>query len=80
LKEFAILGVQEDSLASSSLQWYYLSQQEPDEVLLVKFFDSAALGEDSQEAGAPFHASPEIGAAEGDSPRESIELRVLAFW
>ena len=75
-----MLGVQGNSPAIDSLQWYYLSKQEPDEVLLIKFFDSAALGEDSQEAGAPWHASPEIGDAEGDSARESIELRVLAFW
>ena len=85
LKEYAMLGVQGESPesnfdSSNSLQWYYLSAQEPDEVLVIKLFDSAALGEDALEAGAPWHASPEIDAVDDDDPRESIELRVLAFW
>ncbi|KAI9838970.1 MAG: hypothetical protein M1819_004178 [Sarea resinae] len=82
LKEFAMLGVRGESPNSSSnaLKWYYLSEQDIDEVLAIKLFDSAALGENSQEAGAPWHASPEIGVVEDDHARESIELRVLAFW
>ena len=82
LKEFAMLGVKGESPVNDSdpPQWYYLSGQEPDEVLFVKLFDSAALGEETADAGAPWHASPEIGSVEGDQPRESIELRVLAFW
>ena len=85
LREYAMLGVQAESPvsnsdSSNSLQWYYISEQEPDEVLFIKLFDSAALGEDAQDAGAPWHGSPEIGTSQGDQPRESIELRVLAFW
>jgi hypothetical protein len=82
LKEFAMLGVQKEFPQSSdtNLKFYYISDQEPDEVLLVKLFDSAALGEETQHAGAPWHASPEIGSVPDDHPRESIELRVLAFW
>lgn len=80
LKEYAMLGVQGESpMSNPDIQWYYLSAQEPDEVLFIKLFDSAALGHDAQHAGAPWHASPEIGAVM-DHPRESIELRVLAFW
>lgn len=60
-------------------QWYYLSAQEPDEVLVVKLFDIAAPGQDAQHADAPWHASPKIGEVE-DHPRESIELGVLPFW
>lgn len=86
LKEFAMLGVRGEEAPAShvdtadSLRWYYLSAQEPEEVLIIKFFDSAALGENATEAGAPFHASPEIGGSGGEQPRESIELRVLAIW
>jgi hypothetical protein len=85
LKEFAMLGVKgaAPSAASdgvTSLKWYYLSEQEPDEVLIIKLVDSAALGKHAQDAGAPWHASPEIGVVEDDHSRESIELRVLAFW
>ncbi|RFU29637.1 hypothetical protein B7463_g6718, partial [Scytalidium lignicola] len=85
LKEGAMLGVRGESPVDSttgnnSLKWYYVSAQQPDEVLFIKFFDSVALGRNAEEAGAPWHASPEIGSAEGDHPRESIELRILAFW
>jgi hypothetical protein len=85
LKEYAMLGVRGESPESGShssnyLQWYYLSEQEPEEVLFIKLFDSAALGDDSEEAGAPWHASPEIRGVAGNHARESIELRILAFW
>jgi hypothetical protein len=85
LKEYAMLGVQQElpqdnSNSSNSLKWYYFSAQEPDDVLVIKLFDSAALGEDTQEADAPWHASPEIGYTGDDYPRKSIDVRVLAFW
>jgi hypothetical protein len=79
-----MMGVQRESPVSDadgsdSPQWYYLSAQEPDEVFIIKFFDSAALGKDARNAGAPWHASPDIGAVGDDHPRESIELQVVAF-
>lgn len=87
LKEFAMLGVKAEQppapvdADAGSLKWYYISKQEPDEVLFIKLFDSAALGELSTHAGAPWHASPEIGDAAGsDQPRESVDIRVLVFW
>lgn len=86
LKEYALLGVQSEYPAETTsserdaLKWYYLSRQEPDDVLFIKLFDSAALGENAEHAGAPYHASPEIGDVEGSQPRESIDIRVLAFW
>ncbi|KHO00462.1 GA4 desaturase [Metarhizium album ARSEF 1941] len=88
LKEFAMLGVtareepaeQSVSPEGARPEWFYLSAQEPDEVLFVQLFDSASLGETSQHAGAPWHASPEIGAAAGPEPRQSIDVRVVVFW
>jgi hypothetical protein len=88
LKEFAMLGIKAKEVStdasihheSTSLNWYYLSAQEPDEVFFIQLFDSASLGTNSQYAGAPWHASPEIGAAAGDDPRESIDIRVFVFW
>ncbi|CRG86466.1 hypothetical protein PISL3812_03472 [Talaromyces islandicus] len=85
LKEYAVLGLQSvgdsgDAAQVSTLKWYYVSAQEPDEVLFIKLFDSAALGEDARHAGAPWHASPDVGDANSSDPRESIELRVVAFW
>ncbi|KAG8406468.1 hypothetical protein J3458_021300 [Metarhizium acridum] len=88
LKEFAMLGVKAKEVppeqsprhANTCSKWYYVSAQETDEVLFVQLFDSASLGVDSQHAGAPWHASPEIGAAAGDEPRESIDVRVVVLW
>ncbi|KAK5997677.1 Gibberellin cluster GA4 desaturase [Cladobotryum mycophilum] len=84
LKEYAMLGVQGEDAATqegnNSLKWYYVSGQERDEVLFIKLFDSASLGADAQHAGAPWHASPEIGNAQGDETRESLDIRVLVFW
>lgn len=89
LKEFAMLGVNKREQGSGATndmnghheqKWYYLAGQEPDEVLFIKQFDSAARGSDAQHAPAPWHGSPEIGNGQGNEPRESIELRVFAFW
>lgn len=85
LKEFAMLGVDRREQApgggdKDDVKWYYVSNQQPDEVLFIKQFDSASLGSKSQHAPAPWHASPEIGSVEGDEPRESIDIRVFAFW
>lgn len=84
LKQFAQLGVKgkEPPLSNVDhpLKFYYVSRQEPDEVTFIRLFDSASLGPDSQHAGAPYHASPEIGNVEGDQARESIEVRVFAVW
>jgi hypothetical protein len=85
LKQYAMLGVKGEERpsipdGSKRLKWYYLPAQEPDEVLFIQLFDSASLGTNAQHAGAPWHASPEIGAVEGDQPRESIDIRVVAFW
>ena len=84
LKEFAMLGVnrkeQEGDSKDDAVKWYYVSNQEPDEVLFIKQFDSASLGPKAQHAPAPWHGSPEIGSVEGGEPRESIEARVFVFW
>ncbi|KAF2437989.1 methyltransferase CmcJ [Karstenula rhodostoma CBS 690.94] len=57
-------------------KWYYLSHQQPDEVTLIKIFDS------KQNCAAKWcpHASfnhADVGI--GHSPRESIEVRALIF-
>lgn len=90
LKQYAMLGVPGEGIDTTAdhngggnidpLKWHYISAQEPDEVLFIKLFDSASLGSSAQHAGAPWHASPEIGDIEGSQLRESIDIRVLAFW
>lgn len=58
--------------------WYYVSEQKPDEVLLIKFADSESEVDPKVAAGCG-HGSPAIVGQQGDT-RESIESRVLAFW
>ncbi|OBT42496.1 hypothetical protein VE00_07941 [Pseudogymnoascus sp. WSF 3629] len=86
LREVALLGVQAEEVGverevdAGELKWYYVSKQTREEVLVLKFFDSAALGRGGEEAQAPWHGSPDIGDVCGEEARESIEVRVLAFW
>ncbi|EPE28426.1 GA4 desaturase [Glarea lozoyensis ATCC 20868] len=65
-----------------SPQWYYLPEQKSDEVIVLKFFDSAALtgGGGSGEAGGAPHASPDLGESSSGPARWSIEVRCIAFW
>ena len=89
LRELATLKVTEQAAstptenAPSNLQWHYISNQNTDEVLIVKSFDSAGLMNQAkvtgEARGAP-HASPDLGEMSKGGARESIEVRLLAFW
>ena len=88
LRDLATLKVAEHaaekcSSSTRQLQWHYISEQDIDEVLIVKAFDSAALKNQAEltgEAQAVPHASPDLGNAAYGDPRESIEVRLIAFW
>lgn len=69
----------EISCDNSPLQWYYISEQELEEVLFVQLFDSASLGEESQYSSAAWHASPELGTGVESNVRERIDVRVMVF-
>ncbi|CAF9929037.1 MAG: hypothetical protein HETSPECPRED_007267 [Heterodermia speciosa] len=56
-------------------RWFYLSEQTPREVLLIKCFDSKV---DGRARRVP-HSAFVDEANEGESPRESIEVRALVF-
>ncbi len=56
--------------------WYYFSEMQTDEVLLIRVHDSA----DDGRARLSFHTSFENPAAQGAPPRESIEVRSLVFF
>jgi hypothetical protein len=61
--------------------WYWMPEQQPDEVLILKFADTAADSEHPEMAGGCLHGSPQIPGTEGEEEaRCSIECRVLAFW
>jgi hypothetical protein len=57
-------------------RWYYFSQMQPDEVLLIRVHDSANDGR----ARLSFHTSFDNPLASGAPPRESIEVRTLVFF
>lgn len=57
-------------------RWYYFSEQQRDEVLLIRVHDSA----DDGRARLSFHTSFENPLAAGAPPRESIEVRTLVFF
>lgn len=57
-------------------RWYYFSDQQRDEALLIRVHDSANDGR----ARLSFHTSFENPLAVGAPPRESIEVRTLVFF
>lgn len=57
-------------------RWYYFSEQQTDEVLLIRVHDSKNDGR----ARLSFHTSFENPLAQGAPPRESIEVRSLVFF
>jgi len=57
-------------------RWYYFSDQQPDEALLIRVHDSA----DDGRARLSFHTSFENPLAPNAPPRESIEVRCLVFF
>jgi hypothetical protein len=58
-------------------RWYYFSEQQPNEVILIRVHDSANDGR----ARLSFHTSFENPLAPADAPpRESIEVRTLVFF
>jgi len=58
-------------------RWHYFSEQQPDEVILIRVHDSA----DDGRAKLSFHTSFENPLAPADAPpRESIEVRTLVFF
>ncbi|EXJ60339.1 hypothetical protein A1O7_04491 [Cladophialophora yegresii CBS 114405] len=84
------LGVSEDSkethdtesyLArwSSGQKWYFISEQEPEEVLVIGLFDSQR-DKETVAAGGTLHSSVDLEGTENEEARESIELRCLAIW
>ena len=60
-------------------RWYWMPEQRSDEVLIIKFADTASEHDPNIAGGCP-HASPVIQGTEREEPRCSIEARVLAFW
>lgn len=60
---------------SPNHKWYYMSQQTPDDVLIIKIYDSKKDGRARRTPHSAFYAPNEYGPA-----RNSIETRCLVFW
>jgi len=60
-------------------KWYWVPEQKPEEVLVIKFCDSKSE-EDERVAGQCLHISPILEGAEGEEVRRSVECRVYVFW
>jgi hypothetical protein len=60
-------------------RWCYVSEQMPDEVLVIGLWDSDRERDGVGAAGA-MHSSVEMEGQAGEEPRESLELRCLAIW
>lgn len=58
-------------------RWYYKYAQRPDEVMLIKCYDSRA---DEGLARRVPHSAFINPAEEGGEPRQSIEVRALVFY
>lgn len=63
----------------SGQRWYCKPNQDPDDVLILKFADTASERE-PKIAGGCAHCSPMLHGVENEEPRMSVEARVMAFW
>lgn len=60
-------------------RWYWMPDQTPEEVTIIKFADSASESNPAVAAGC-LHGSPEVPGTENEEPRCSVETRVYLFW
>lgn len=63
---------------SEGQQWYFVSEMDTDEVLLIKCFDSTTDPKIARRC--PHSAFEWRDNTNSGSPRESIEIRCLVFW
>ena len=64
---------------SEGQEWFWIEEQEPEEVLVIGLFDSEMEGV-NKASGGTLHSSVELEEAVGEEARESLELRCLAVW
>ncbi|KIY00950.1 uncharacterized protein Z520_03616 [Fonsecaea multimorphosa CBS 102226] len=63
-----------------SHQWYYISEQQPDEVYALKLFDSEAHRSRSRVAPWVAHSAFALPGQEDQPLRRSVEVRMLVIW
>jgi hypothetical protein len=65
---------------SDTHKWHWISNQQPDEVLVIQFFDSEAEKVGPGPAGGVIHSSVTLEGTEGEEARESLEVRCTVMW
>jgi hypothetical protein len=65
---------------SENHAWHWISNQKPDEVLVIQLFDSDAEKNGLGVAGGVMHSSVEIEGTQNEEARESIEVRCTVIW
>jgi GA4 desaturase len=60
-------------------RWYCKTKQDTDDVLILKFADTATE-QDANIAVTCVHCSPVVHGTQHEEPRMSVEARVMAFW
>jgi hypothetical protein len=65
---------------SEKHEWHWISNQEPDEVLVIQLFDSDAEKNGLGVAGGVMHSSVHIEGTESEEARESVEVRCTVIW
>lgn len=63
---------------ADSQKWYWISEQDTDEVLVIQFYDSYAIRE-RRPWGAPHGGVQLVGKEDGET-RHSVEARCIAIW
>lgn len=70
-----------DDASAQRQKWYWVPDQTPGEVLVIKFADTGAEVDPEHIAAYGAHVSPIVeGTPDDAEPRESIEARIIAFW
>jgi hypothetical protein len=62
-------------------KWYYIKRQEADEAFILKIYDSNFRAGSGQAEFPPHTGVDNLNGADGpETPRESIEVRVVACY
>jgi len=81
IMEALIVKPPKDDVSLEKQKWYIVPNQTPDEVLIIKFADTGAEKDPENVAGFAAHASPAVeGISDDTEVRESVEVRIIAFW
>lgn len=65
------------AVPTTAHRWFYKHEQTPDEVMLIKCFDSIADGSVARRAA---HSAFRDADYEDAEPRESVEIRAFVFY